>query len=152
MNELLLVGIPAVLTLVGTIYVAYSSRRNTALANEIEGVKAAAISKAETLKVTTEAEIKRTDALLDTQLQFIKDLQAENRAQRQEMLDKDKLHREEMIQVRQEVLEISKLMNNCVEARQVQEKTVAAQGETISKLRAEVLELKGRLTDLQHPA
>lgn len=145
MNELLVIGIPAVLTLVGTIYVAYSSRRNTALANQIEGVKAAAISKAETIKVTTEAEIKRTDALLDTQLQFIKDLQAENRAQRQEMLDKDRIHREEMIQVRQEVLEISKLMNNCIEARNVQETTVA-------RLSAEVLTLKGKLTDLQHPA
>jgi hypothetical protein len=144
-NELLVIGIPAVLTLVGTIYVAYSSRRNTALANQIEGVKAAAISKAETIKVTTEAEIKRTDALLDTQLQFIKDLQAENRAQRQEMLDKDRIHREEMIQVRQEVLEISKLMNNCIEARNVQETTVA-------RLSAEVLTLKGKLTDLQHPA
>ena len=145
MNELLLVGIPAVLTLVGTIYVAYSSRRNTALANQIEGVKTAAISKAETIKVTTEAEIKRTDALLDTQLQFIKDLQAENRAQRQEMLDKDRIHREEMIQVRQEVMEISKLMNNCIEARNAQETTVA-------RLSAEVLTLKGKLTDLQHPA
>jgi hypothetical protein len=144
-NELLLIGIPAVLTLIGTIYVAYSSRRNAALANQIEGVKVAAISKAETIKVTTEAEIKRTDALLDTQLQFIKDLQAENRAQRQEMLDKDRIHREEMIQVRQEVMEISKLMNNCIEARNAQETTVA-------RLSAEVLTLKGKLTDLQHPA
>jgi hypothetical protein len=144
-NELLVIGIPAVLTLVGTIYVAYSSRRNTALANQIEGVKVAAISKAETIKVTTEAEIKRTDALLDTQLQFIKDLQAENRAQRQEMLDKDRIHREEMIQVRQEVMEISKLMNNCIEARNAQETTVA-------RLSEEVLTLKGKLTDLQHPA
>jgi hypothetical protein len=144
-NELLVIGIPAVLTLVGTIYVAYSSRRNTALANQIEGVKTAAISKAETIKVTTEAEIKRTDALLDTQLQFIKDLQAENRSQRQEMLDKDRIHREEMIQVRQEVMEISKLMNNCIEARNAQETTVA-------RLSAEVLTLKGKLTDLQHPA
>ena len=144
MNELLLIGIPGFLTLVGTIYVAYSSRRNTALANEIEGVKAAAIGKAETIKVTTEAEIKRTDALLDTQLQFIKDLQAENRAQRQEMLDKDRLHREEMIQVRQEVLEITKLMNNCVEARQAQETVVA-------RLSAEVVDLRQQLSDL-HPA
>jgi hypothetical protein len=143
-NELLVIGIPAVLTLVGTIYVAYSSRRNTALANQIEGVKAAAISKAETIKVTTEAEIKRTDTLLDTQLQFIKDLQVENRAQRQEMLDKDRLHREEMIQVRQEVLEITKLMNNCVEARQAQETVVA-------RLSAEVVDLRQQLSDL-HPA
>jgi hypothetical protein len=158
-NEFLLVGIPAVLTLVGTIYVAYSSRRNADLANQIEGVKAQALSKAETIKVSTEAETKRTDALLDTQMTFIRELQTENRAQRQEMLATDKIHREEMLQVRQEVTEISKLMNACVEARQAQEKTVQAQGETIhtqgktiTKLSAEVLELKGRLTDMQHPA
>jgi hypothetical protein len=144
-NELLLIAVPAVLTLVGTIYVARNSRRSAELAQQIEGVKAQALTKAETIKVGTDAEIRRTDQLLETQLQFIQDLQVENRAQRQEMLASDKIHREEMLQVRQDVMEITKLMNACIEARNAQEATVA-------KLGAEVLSLKAKLTDLQHPA
>ena len=145
MNEFLLIAVPAVLTLVGTIYVARNSRRSADLAQQIEGVKAQALTKAETIKVGTDAEIRRTDQLLETQLQFIQDLQVENRAQRQEMLASDKIHREEMLQVRQDVMEIAKLMNACIEARNAQEATVA-------KLGAEVLSLKAKLTDLQHPA
>jgi hypothetical protein len=144
-NEFLLIAVPAVLTLVGTIYVARNSRRSADLAQQIEGVKAQALTKAETIKVGTDAEIRRTDQLLETQLQFIQDLQVENRAQRQEMLASDKIHREEMLQVRQDVMEIAKLMNACIEARNAQEATVA-------KLGAEVLSLKAKLTDLQHPA
>jgi predicted site-specific integrase-resolvase len=144
-NELLLVVIPGLLTLVGVLYAAWSSRRNTELANQIEGVKTQALSKAETIKVSTEAESKRLDSLLDTQSEFIKDLQAENRAQRQEMLDKDKLHREEMLQVRADVTEVTKFMNNCVAARQEQEKT-------IRELSDKVLDLQARLMDQQHPA
>jgi hypothetical protein len=142
---ILVVAVPAALTLVGVIYVARNTRRSTELAQQIEGVKAQALSKAEVIKVSTEAESKRFDALLDTQSEFIKDLQAENRAQRQEMIDKDKLHREEMLQVRADIMEVTKLMNNCVEARQAQETVVA-------RLSAEVVDLQQKLEALQHPA
>jgi hypothetical protein len=151
-DQVLIIIGGAVIALVGTIYGVRSSSKNTDLANRIDLAKAEAIGKADTIKAKTEAETKRTDALLDTQMTFIRELQTENRAQRQEMLDKDKQQREEMLQMRQEIMEVTRLMNNCVEARQVQEKTVQAQGETIAKLTAEVLELKGKLTDLQHPA
>jgi hypothetical protein len=50
-----------------------------------------------------------------------------------------------MLQVRQEVTEISKLMNACVEARQAQETVVA-------RLSAEVVDLRQQLSLLQNPA
>ena len=142
MEQVIVTAIAGGLALAGTIYGYRSTRRNTELAVKIETNKAQANAQVEVVKAHTETEQKRTDQLLDTQMQFIKDLQAENRAQRQEMLDKDRLHREEMMQVRSEVAEITKLMNNCVEARNAQETVVA-------RLSAEVLDLKQRLA--QYP-
>jgi hypothetical protein len=113
----LLFGIAALLTAVGGFYAARVNRRSAELANKIELAKSEAVGKAETIKAGTDAEIRRTDQLLDTQMDFIRDLQKENRDQRQEMIEKDKQHRDEMLQIRNEVIDLHKLMSVCIEER-----------------------------------
>lgn len=115
--EVYVVTVSATLTLIGTIYVARSSRRSTDLATKIEVNKTQAIAKAEMVKTTTEAETKRIDQIIDSQQGFIKLLQEENKEQRVEVSEKDKLHREEILQIRSEIAEIARLMSICVEER-----------------------------------
>ena len=143
--ELLAIAIPGLLTLIGVIYVQRNTRKVAQKAAEVEKGRAEDLQEVEIIKVKTEGDVKRVDTLLDTQMELIRELQIENRTQRKEAVEKDKLHREEMMQVRSDVAEITKLMNNCVEARQAQEVTVA-------RLSAEVLDLKDRLAALQPPA
>lgn len=83
----------------------------------IEIIKAEAIGKAEEVKTTTEAETKRIDQLLDTSLDLIKNLQTENRQQREDMSRKDKQHTEELLQIRNRMNELDKNMQICIEER-----------------------------------
>lgn len=126
--EAYVIVIAAVITLVGTVYVARNSRKSADLAKQIEQnkteatlkaevIKTEVIARADVIKAETNAETQRIDHLLGSQQEFIKIIQDENKQQRTEMLDKDKLHREEMLQIREEVGEISRLMAICVEER-----------------------------------
>lgn len=127
-NSGTLLGIAAIITAIGGIYGFKQSKKTDRLAIEIEKnrainankaelVKTEAISKAEVIKVETKAETEKLNLLIDNQMGFIRDLQEENRTQRKEMIEKDKLHREEMLQVRAEMSEYSRLMSICIEER-----------------------------------
>lgn len=111
----------AIVTVMGTVWVARTSRKAsekaTNLATNLEIHKTQATANADIVKTTTEAETKRIDQVIDSQQEFIRIIQDENKQQRVEMLEKDKLHREEMLQIRSDVAELTRLMTICVEER-----------------------------------
>lgn len=114
------IGLPSIITVIGVIYAARTSSRQTIFAAQLEArtdtIKSEALSKAEVVKAETAAETQRIDQIVQANQKFIDTILTENDNQRKEMqqlrdnLDTMRTKMESCLDERQDLkLEVKKL-------------------------------------------
>lgn len=120
-NSIIIALIGGFFGLVGALVAGYFAMKQIKAKGQIESkaevIKTETMAKATEVQVATEKETKRIDQLLDTTMELIRNLQAENRQQRQEITNKDLQHADELMQIRSRMSEIEKKLQDCVVGR-----------------------------------
>lgn len=93
------------------------TKTNATTAAKAEIIKTEVQAKATEIEITTQKETQRIDQVLDATMDLIRNLQEENRQQRNDMTSKDAQHAAELLQIRNRMNDLDKLMSVCIEER-----------------------------------